>query len=168
MKLSLSKLPVRKLFYALLFILFLFSLFSEYNKLLVLHENMWSKEDHGLHTILATIKVSRVFQATAFMLIPVLGIFLKNKVGWVLVSSFFYFLGINLLVQLDQSDTLNIELVLFAVIFSIIIGVIILLMNKSSNINKFHKTIQANRSLLNMVAAIIGFGLSITLIILKA
>ena len=50
-----------------------------------------SKPDDGIINFIELLFSTRYFRATLFFAIPFIGVFTNRKIGWILITSFFYF-----------------------------------------------------------------------------
>ncbi len=116
----------------------------------------WEKR-YGFANIIYGLKLSNLFTASIVSIALAIGLFLKKKAGWILITGWFYFFLFNFFNSLiidGVPDTL-IEFQLL-LLFLIPIGFIIL-MNKFDGIKKYHGIENKNRIRLNFFA--IGTGI---------
>jgi len=115
------------------------------------------EERYEVPNIIYGLQLSNLFTASIVSMVLIVGICLRNKTGWVLITSWFYFFLINFsrsLIKDGVPDT-SIEfqlLLLFLVPFGFII-----LMNKFNGIKIYHGIENNNRIKLNLFA--IGTGI---------
>lgn len=86
---------------------------------------------------------------------------MKNKLGWIFIASYIYFIQINVVVQNHMGDTLLLS------ISTMILLVILLLINTKTSILTYYKTSIENNITINTIALILGACLSYLLIVLK-
>ncbi|GGE28868.1 hypothetical protein [Psychroflexus planctonicus] len=101
-------------------------------------------------------------------LIPFIGIFIKRKIGWILIQSYFYFLATNLVFMVIKDDSINNNSILMHAITFSILFLIIILMNKKT-ISKLNYGIEKKELInKNNIALIIGISITTILIYIKA
>ncbi|MEP0264146.1 hypothetical protein [Dokdonia sp.] len=101
------------------------------------------------------------FKSIIFLLIPTIGIFLRNKIGWILMTSFFYFLFTYFLFSFIAFDHIQLPDVLIFTVIIVCIGLIIIAMN-TKNISLIKYNIQRRLIIsYNIVAYIIGVAITI-------
>ncbi|MEB8346818.1 hypothetical protein OO010_12220 [Flavobacteriaceae bacterium KMM 6898] len=113
-----------------------------------------------LRNVLFALKITDIFTAALAASLLGIGLFLKNRIGWTLVTGWFYFLitnGIRSVFEDGIKDTTDFFQVLL--FFLIPIG-LIFLMNKFSGINDYHKIKDGERLKLNLLAIGIGIVLA--------
>jgi len=59
--------------------------------------------DYDLDTLSNIKIVAKIFRMPLFLVLSLIGIFIKNKIGWVLVTLYFYFLSVNFCIELYES-----------------------------------------------------------------
>ena len=101
------------------------------------------------------------------LLIPIIGIFINRKIGWILIQSYFYFLISNLIFTLKYKDFTNITFAIFYLTSLSLILLIILIMNKEK-ISKFIYGIEKSKLIINnIIAFTIGTLITILLAMIK-
>ena len=102
------------------------------------------------------------------LLIPFIGIFIKRKIGWILIQSYFYFLISNLVFMATKDDLIDNELILMYIIVFFLLILIIILMNKKK-ISKLSYGIEKTELInKNIIAFIIGISMTAILVLIKA
>lgn len=101
------------------------------------------------------------------LLIPILGIYTKRKVGWILIQSYFYFLISNLIFTLAKNYPTDINFIYTYIIGFLILLLIILIMNKKRISNLTYGIEKDKLISINIIAFIIGISISMTLILTK-
>ena len=114
-------------------------------------------ERYDLPNIVYGLQISNMFTASIASIALLIGLFLKKKTGWILITGWFYFSLFNLINSLiiDGSPDTSIEFLLL-LLFLIPIGFIIL-MNKFDGIKRYHGIENMHRIKLNLFA--IGTGI---------
>ena len=109
-----------------------------------------------------------LFSQAIYATMPMIGIFINNKSGWAMIGSYFYFLLLNALLNLDKFDYLNQGFDLFLVvgIISITLSVIFLLNKKKISLG-IYKINPELRLAYNLIPFVIGFCISISLFIIR-
>ncbi|MFC4632527.1 hypothetical protein ACFO3O_01310 [Dokdonia ponticola] len=119
--------------------------------------------NNGITSLFDILINKPYFQPAVFLLIPTIGVFLKNKVGWIFFISYFYFL-LNVIVSsipyfykyLDYRN--DYQVILTLIIATGLILIALIKMNKK-NIYLTKYNIQQNQDLLvvyNTIAYMIG------------
>ena len=89
------------------------------------------------------------------ILLPVIGIFIKNKAGWVLLTSYFYFLVFNGAFRLKMGELMpSIFFVLLGIL--LFLAAIIFLMNLKTIRNDIYKISKSQQIMHNIFATIVG------------
>ena len=101
------------------------------------------------------------------LLIPILGIFIRRKIGWILIQSYFYFLMSNLLFTATRNDLNENDLILIYLIASLIFLLIIILMNKEKIRNLTYGIEKTELISMNIIASIIGASITLILVMIK-
>lgn len=101
-------------------------------------------------------------------LLPFIGVFIKRKIGWILIQSYFYFLISNLVFMVIKDDLIDNDLIFFYVISFSILFLIIILMNKKK-ISKLNYGIKKKElTSKNIIAFILGMSITLILLLIKA
>lgn len=122
--------------------------------------------EYSFFAIWYTLYTTSFFRPFLFFIIPFIGYFLKNKLGWVLLTSYFYFLFVNIFFQLRASELQDFYFMLKTVLVLIFIFSLIFIMNlkkirfKHYGITKFLISI-------NTLSCLLGLCLSLVLFYLK-
>ncbi|GFZ85590.1 hypothetical protein GCM10011531_16050 [Aquaticitalea lipolytica] len=101
------------------------------------------------------IVITKAFQTTLFLILPLIGIFKKNFLGWVLICQYFYFFLINFLLIFNEG------LIVYSVI--LIPLSLILLMNYKKVSFDYFKIEKEKLLKFNIFAFVVGFCLAISL-----
>jgi hypothetical protein len=119
-------------------------------------ENRWSKGN-----VIFTLKLTNLYTASLISLFLGIGLFLKNKVGWILVVSWFYFVLSNFFKSIIQDRIDGFTDVLALIFLLSIPSAIIYVMNKFKGIENYHQIEGKNKWKLNLWA--LGIGLLLAL-----
>jgi hypothetical protein len=108
----------------------------------------------------------QIFRVPFYVILTVFGLFFRIKYGWILVAQYFYFLLWNLFSILIIEWENDIRYLLVFLFFLVLNSILIYLLNHPK---VFYKTfnLKKNKAFLNMIAFIIGFGLSLINLIIK-
>tara|TARA_E500000318_G_scaffold64859_1_gene59904 strand:+ start:1419 stop:1886 length:468 start_codon:yes stop_codon:yes gene_type:complete len=138
--------------------------FTSFDKLL---ETIFPWENrYDLPNIIYGFRISNVFTASILSLAIAVGLFLKNKIGWLLITGWFYFILINLFKSLAEDGLPDISM-FFQLFFLLLIPVgFIFLMNRLKGIKQYHRIENKKQMSLNLWAIGIGV-LLISLRLLK-
>ncbi len=114
-------------------------------------------------------KVKKIFntlRSSIFLLISLFGLLFKNKIGWLLITQYFYFVAFNMFRILLEGEY-EFEMSLFSIVFILVtISVIYFLNRKSLYVNHF-KIEKQQLLMLNSIALGIGLFLSLLLFFIK-
>lgn len=102
------------------------------------------------------------------LLIPILGIFIKRKTGWILIQSYFYFWISNLIFMSTQEGSPKNDFILFSVLAFLLTVFIIKLMNNKKISNLTYGIEKTELIYMNILASAIGMLLTIIINLLKA
>lgn len=121
----------------------------------------------GISSIYNSILYHAYFRSSAILLIPIIGIFLKKKIGWVFFTSYFYFLLTNIIYPFISEDYNDYNYTLAVVIALAIVSLIIFIMNKKKTSLDTYKILPNVLIPYNILAFIIGVSITILLAYLK-
>lgn len=149
--------------YSLLFILVLgiwFWELTEFDKFLKTFYN-WN-ERLELRNVLFGLKITDIFTAAFAASILFFGLFLKNKVGWTLITGWFFLItnGVRTIIENGIEDATDF---FHTLLFFLIPLGFIFLMNKFIGINEYHKIQNSEKLKLNLLA----IGISILLAVFR-
>ncbi|MEK6155690.1 hypothetical protein WIW50_20690 [Flavobacteriaceae bacterium 3-367] len=116
------------------------------------YENRWDLEN-----VIFTLKLSNLYTASLLSIVLGIGIFLRNKVGWVLVTSWFYFVFSNFVKSIIEDKMDGIMDILLLLFLLAIPSAFIYLMNKFKGIEDYHRI--KGKSKLNLNLWAIGIGI---------
>lgn len=102
------------------------------------------------------------------LLIPMTGIFINKKIGWILIQSYFYYLITNLTYSTKYIDLTDNTLILINTIGLVLLLLIIILINKKKISNLIYGIEKTELISKNVIASIIGISLTIVLALIKA
>ncbi len=140
--------------------LFLFSIYHSFQSFLDYY-HIINIKDYNLDSAMYALKLCHDYKVPLFLLIPIIGILIKNKLGWIFIATYIYFVQINFFVQNYMSNTL---LLTFS---TIIILIMLLLINKNISILTYYKISPKNNITINTIALFLGACLSYLLIVLR-
>lgn len=103
-----------------------------------------------------------------FLLIPLIGIFINKKAGWILIQSYFYYLISNLSFTAKFVDLTDKTLILTNIIGFSLLLLIILTMNKHKISNQTYGIAKTELISKNIIASIIGISIAIISAVIKA
>ena len=100
------------------------------------------------------------------LLIPIIGIFFNNKIGWILIQSYFFFLIGNLIFPIIQHFPPFSSLIISLVVLLVLILLIVLMNKKSIRIDTYNiKKLSSNN--LNLISMLIGITLVTIVVLIK-
>ncbi len=111
--------------------------------------------------------IKTFFRPSYLALIPTIGIFINKQIGWFLITSFMYFMissSAFLLMNSSELDSMDIVVRLMFIIFFVLI---ILIMNKEKNRKRIYNIKKKDLLMKNIIASIIGMGITIVVAYLK-
>ncbi|WP_452219443.1 hypothetical protein [Lacinutrix salivirga] len=124
--------------------------------------------DFGIRNLLKVIRRTSFYRPVIILLIPLIGIFLNKKIGWILIQSYFYFLISNLIFSAKYIDLTDNTLVIINLIGFSLLLLIIFLMNKKKIWNLIYGIEKTELISKNVVTSIIGMSITIILAFIKA
>lgn len=102
------------------------------------------------------------FRPIIFLIFPTIGIFVRNKIGWVFITQYLYFLICNMLITSYNYENLTVILIPVLLIF-----LCLFIINKQKVSFNYYKTKKENLIRFNLISFVIGFCISILLFIYK-
>lgn len=120
------------------------------------------EERYDLPNLTYGLKLSNLFTASILSLMLGIGLFLRNKTGWILVTSWFYFVFSNFIKSLIEDKIDGFTDILGLLLLLAIPMALIYLMNKFKGIEKYHRIEGKSKLHLNLWA--IGIGILLALI----
>jgi len=151
----------------LIICLFIYTLISGISNIID-HYNYFANYNANKFTEYVYIVINNYFlRPSLILLIPVIGIFINKKFGWVLIQSYFYFLISNLVFPAKYADlTDKTFLAAYVIGFSLLL-LIIILMNKKKISNLTYGIVKTELIKMNIIASIIGISITIILAMIK-
>lgn len=122
----------------------------------------------GIQSLLKIIKNTSFYRPAIILFIPLVGIFIDKKNGWVLIQSYFYFLISNLIFSAKYIDLTDNTLILINIIGFLLLLLIIILMNKNKIRNLIYGIEKSELISKNVIASVIGMSITIILMLIKA
>lgn len=119
------------------------------------------EERYDLPNLIYGLKLSNQFTASILSLVLGSGIFLRNKIGWILITSWFYFVFSNFIKSIIENKIDGFMDILQLVILMVIPSTFIFMMNKYKGIEIYHRIKNNNKLYLNLWA--IGIGILLAL-----
>ncbi|MFD0976766.1 hypothetical protein [Salinimicrobium gaetbulicola] len=131
------------------------------------HLKFVAETGNGFQNFLNVLKETSYFRPAIILLIPLLGIFINNKIGWVLIQSYFYFLISNLAFSAKYIDSTDNTLILINIVGFLLLFLIIILMNKKRISDMIYGIGKTELISKNIIASFIGIGITIILALIK-
>ena len=131
------------------------------------HLKFVAETGNGFQNFLNVLKETSYFRPAIILLIPLLGIFINNKIGWVLIQSYFYFLISNLAFSAKYIDSTDNTLILINIVGFLLLLLIIILMNKKRISDMIYGIGKTELISKNIIASFIGIGITIILALIK-
>lgn len=111
--------------------------------------------------------VKLFFRPAFLVLIPTIGIFINKQIGWFLITSFIYFvLSGSTFLLMDSNSTYTLDLTK-GLLFILIPTLVILVMNREKIRNGIYNIPKTELLTKNIIASIIGMGITILVTYLK-
>jgi len=154
------KIKATHFLHSIFLILFVFSVFRSFQSFIDCYYITNIKE-YDVKAAVSSLTLCHDYRVSLFLLIPIIGILIKNKLGWIFIASYIYFIQINFVSQ-NYMD--NILLLCFS---TIILLAILLIINTKASILTYYKIIPKNNIVANTIALLLGATLSYLLIVLK-
>lgn len=99
----------------------------------------------------------------AFLLIPTIGVFLKRKIGWILMISYFYFLITNILYNFSTDYINDYWDIIFESVISGLVALLLVVMNKKSIYSSKYNIQREKLIIYNIIAFTIGVSMNMYL-----
>jgi len=154
------KIKATHILHSLFVMLFIYSMYRAFQSFIDCYYITNIKE-YDLDATISSLTLCHDYRVSLFIFIPIVGIFIKNKLGWVFITSYIYFIQINFVSQ-NYMD--NILLLCFS---TIILLAILLIINTKTSILTYYKVTSKNNVVINTIALLLGATLSYLLIVLK-
>jgi len=115
---------------------------------------------YDLDAAIFSLTLCNDYRVYLFTLIPIIGILIKNKLGWICIASYIYFIQINCISQNYMDKIL-------LCISAVILLALLIIINTKVSILTYYKISPKNNIIINVIALLLGAILSYLLIILK-
>ena len=123
---------------------------------------------NGISSVFYLITRFSYLHASIFLLIPMAGIFLKKKVGWALMTSYFYFVLTNAIFYFISDISTDFNYMLATFIIVSVIALIVIAMNKKEISHQKYQILPNTLLLHNIVAFVIGVCMTIFLVYFRS
>ena len=112
--------------------------------------------------------ITSVFRV-ALLTLPIgFGILMRRKIGWVLITSYLYFLIINTIgLRIEDAGATGLKFWILSICAITVVCLLIFVMSKSKVVKEFHKIKHQNIIRLNIMAFIVGLALFALLFVWK-
>ncbi len=107
------------------------------------------------------------FRPAFLVLMPTIGIFINKQIGWFLITSFIYFVISSIAFKLMGSKSTDLIVLGMGLIFIVLFILLILVMNKEKIRNGIYNIPKTDLLMKNIIASIIGMGITIVVAYLK-
>lgn len=157
MKIRISTKNITIFFYSLLFTFVVGVWYWEIVQFMEFQNIYWEpKERYHVDSIIYSVKVTNLFTASILASMVAVGIFLKNRIGWLLISGWFYFLVINMIKLFIEEGFDNDSTFANLILLGSIPIIILIIMNKYTGVLNYHKLEGRKKIVLNLLALMIG------------
>ena len=146
---------------------FILSLVYGISKLINHYDIVGDNDAHKLTQLFQISTKNSYLRPALISLIPMIAVLRNNKIDWLLIQSYFYFLIANLVFSATYIDLKDIALVIVNVIGFLFIMLFILLMNKNKISNLVYGIKKSELIKINMIASVIGIAITIILALIK-
>ena len=120
-----------------------------------------------LESLVKIIERTSYYIPSLILLIPLVGVFLNKKIGWILIQSYFYFLITNLTFRMKYFDFNDKTKILLNFVGFLLPMLIIILMNKNKISDQVYGIRKVELIKKNIIASVIGIMITITLALSK-
>ena len=120
-----------------------------------------------LESLVKIIERTSYYIPSLILIIPLVGVFLNKKIGWILIQSYFYFLITNLTFRIKYFDFNDKTKILLNFVGFLLIMFIIILMNKNKISDQVYGIRKVELIKKNIIASVIGIMITITLALSK-
>jgi hypothetical protein len=118
-------------------------------------------EKYDIDAVYFSLSYYQNYRTVLFQLLPIIGIILKKRIGWIFFTSYIYYFQINIITQ-NQVDINK-----FSILASLIVLIVLFLLNTRKSIISYYN-ISFEKSLnINALSLLLGASLSYLLIQLK-
>ncbi|WP_396601186.1 hypothetical protein [Algibacter sp. R77976] len=152
--------------HGLILLLFIVSAIYGYNRLVELNFFIYDDE-LNFYNFLDLIVTHKVFRPLIILIAPTIGVFLKNRYGWVFITSYFYFLICSICSVFFEDGFSDYKDILLFVSIVLLITLIIIIMNIKKVSFHFYKINKIKLLGLNLVSFVVGMCSFILLLISK-
>jgi hypothetical protein len=121
----------------------------------------------GFFNYLKMISETTFFRPTLIFMIPFIGVFINKKIGWILITSFFYFLFSSIVFNIKFVELIDKTDVFLIIAISTIILLIIAMMNIKKISNLTYGIAKTELISKNIIASVIGMSLTIVVLIIR-
>ena len=121
----------------------------------------------GIYGLMKIVFSGAHLRASLILLIPFIGLFINKKIGWILITSYFYFVISNLFFSFNKSTLLDNKLLIINVIALSILIFILTLMNRKKISDLTYGITKNELPVLNLISSVIGIAITFLLVSLK-
>lgn len=107
------------------------------------------------------------YRPSILLLVPIIGIFINKKIGWIVIQAYFYFLLSNLFFSLSFAENTYSFSILVNIAVSLLIVLAIILLNRRSICEGFYGFTKKEFMSRNIIASIVGLLMTFALIKMK-
>ncbi|WP_370225653.1 hypothetical protein [Mesoflavibacter sp.] len=162
---------MKKIFLILIIKFSIISIFViNVTKAIILTSMFWEvniESGFKLESLVKIIKRTSYYIPSLILIIPLVGVFLNKKIGWILIQSYFYFLITNLTFRMKYFDFNDKTKILLNFVGFLLIMFIIILMNKNKISDQVYGIRKVELIKKNIIASVIGIMITITLALSK-
>lgn len=155
-----SKIKTTHILHSLFLTLFLFSIYYSFQNFLDCY-HIFNIKEYDSDAVISALTLCHGYRVPLFLLIPMIGILIKNKLGWILIAAYIYFIQINYVVQNNMDNILLLSII------TIMLLIILLIINTKASILTYYKISSKNNITFNTIALFLGASLSYLLIVLR-
>ena len=154
--------------YAIVLLIFVVYLVMNTIKFIEIHER--NGYDYSLKSIFKTISVYGVFKFLVLFTIPVFGVFYRNRLTWVIILIYFYFIlwqvvSFSFIANDVFSSTFKVRDILIIIFLLFIPSISIFILNRARTFKSIYNVEKKSLMLFNLIALILGCCISMFVVI---
>ena len=147
--------------------MFIYTLITGYSYIIIYYNYFAYPDSNNFSENIYFGITNNYIRPVLILLLPIIGIFINKKIGWILIQSYFYFLISNLVfsarfMELTDNPSIYILIVIF-----IILLLILIVMNKTKISSRIYGIGKTQLLKMNIIACTIGISITILSVILK-
>jgi hypothetical protein len=131
----------------------------------IIHEiDFGFDKDYSFKSLLHTLTNHSLFRGSLILIPPLIGVFLKNKFGWVLITGYVYFFLGSTILQVSFQEYLDFEFILLVIVLISILMSFLLILNFKKSSIQYYKVGKEKLLGYNVISFVCGFVTAFTLV----